>query len=1110
MLRRVCIKGFKSFAGEVTLDLGPGLNVIVGPNGSGKSNFAEAITWALGEQRAGRLRAPGMADVLYQGTGAQPPAGLAEVALQFDGGAAGAGPAEVEVGRRLTRAGDSDYRVNGASCRLLDLQETLSARGLGAESLAIIRQGQVEALATSRPAERRAMLDEAAGVGVAKRRRRRAEQKLARVAEKLDRARDLATELSSRARALERQARAAERAAALEGEIAELRESERAARALAAAEATTTAQAVHDVEREADTAAQGTLERARERRTAETEARGAAVTTLERAEALAATLRAAADRVGGRAELAQERLAELESRQERLGRARADAARRLLELEEQEAALGSELADASAALAAAQAAARTAEEVEIALRGTEIEASEAVRRAGAELAACEGTVVDADRRAAAAQGAIDRSAATLAEMRADAPESLERAEFRFEIAERRIERDRVRLAEATARVEDGTVELRAAEQRQREAAAEVRRLAPEGDDAVRGALGDGLEVEPGLERAVAGALGAFVDAQVAADLREARSSIDGGASAVVVPAPVRATATPPAGARPLRDAIVSCAAPMRAHVERLLTDAWLVDELERVPQGHTGIFVNAHGVVFRPADGTVSSTRAAWARKALHRRAEEAQDEAAEHVTGLVPRVAEATADREGIRRRLLASERAAARVAERLAAERAQAAARAERLERIGADFAEAERLKRDAADAAEAARGRVAALAAELDTAQEAVVAAREGAHTGAANLERRRTALRNARSESAAVDARAAGIQAQAAAARALIGAAETLPHDLALVARAAVALNAAAERLIPHAAAAGDAVGASRTAFTSVEERLSDALRAVEAAEAEANSQRERLHHAEVELRLAEERAAEAGPPPDEAPAERLDPDELAARLADLERRRIGIGAVNELAAQEREELAEREAHIAEQVKDLDDSGSALRGHLGELDAAVGEGFEAIFQAVSDRFAEVVELLFPGGVGRLRLVEPDEEGGDEGVEVEVIPAGKRPRAMSLMSGGERSLIAMGFCLALAMARPAPFYLLDEVEAALDDANLRRFLAVVRRLSDDTQFLVITHQQPTVEVADTLFGVTMGQDGVSQVLSRRLAQSVEGPARPYVRRQLRLVNS
>jgi chromosome segregation protein len=1110
MLKHVRIKGFKSFAGEVTLDLGPGLNVIVGPNGSGKSNFGEAIAWALGEQRAGRLRAPGMADVLYQGSGARPPAGLAEVALQFDGGAGGPTPTELEVGRRLTRAGDSDYRVNGASCRLLDVQETLSTRGLGTESLAVIRQGQVEALATSRPAERRAMLDEAAGVGVAKRRRRRAEQKLARVAEKLDRARDLATELASRGRALERQARAAERAAALEAEISQLREAERAARAVAAAAARDAAKAAHETERAADAAAQAVLDEARERRAATTDARAAAVSTLERAEALAATLRAATDRVGGRAELAQERLVELESRQERLGQARADAARNLLELEEQEAALGDELAGASAGLAAAQAAAHTAEETEITLRGAEIEASEAVRRAGAELAACEGAVVDADRRAAAAQEAVDRAGAALAEARRESPEPLERVELRLQVAERRVDRDRARLDASAAVVEDRTVELRAAEQRQREAAADARRLGADTGDAVRGALGEGLEVEPGLERAVAGAIGAFVDAQVAADLREAQAGIEAGASAVVVPAPARPSIAAPAGARPLRDAIVACPAPVREHVERLLANAWLVDDLAQVAPGQPGVFVNEEGVAFRPADGTVSSTQAAWARKALHRRALALQEEAAAEVGALEPLLAVAIAAREACRRRLLAGERSEARAAERLAAERAVAAARAERLERVAAELAEAERLRADALGARTSARARVDELAAELDAAQQAVGAARDAAHSGAAELERLRTALRDARSTAAAVDARAAGIQAQAAAARALIGAADTLPQDLALVARAEAALADAAARLEPQAESATVAVGEARAAFASAEERLSEAMRAVEAAEAGAGECRERLHRAEVDLRIAEERAAEAGPPPGDPPAEPMDPDELAAKLADLERRRLGIGAVNELAADERAELAAREAHIAEQVRDLEESGAALHTHLGELDAAVGEGFEAIFQAVSERFSEVVGLLFPGGTGRLRLVEPDEEGGDEGVEVEVIPAGKRARALSLMSGGERSLIAMAFCLALAMARPAPFYLLDEVEAALDDANLRRFLGVVRRLADDTQFIVITHQQPTVEVADTLFGVTMGQDGISQVLSRRLAQSVEGPARPYVRRQLRLVNS
>ena len=607
------------------------------------------------------------------------------------------------------------------------------------------------------------------------------------------------------------------------------------------------------------------------------------------------------------------------------------------------------------------------------------------------------------------------------------------------------------------------MELRAAEQRQREAAADARRLGIDTGDTMRGALGEGLEVESGLERAVAGAIGAFVDAQVAANVRDAQASIDAGASAVVVPAPARASSRVPPGARPLREAIVACPAPMRDHVERLLADAWLVDDLEQVAPGQSGVFVNAEGVVFRPADGTVSSTQAAWARKALHRRALKLQDEAAGEVSTLEPLVADALATREARRRRLLASERAEARVGERLVAERAVSAARAERLERITADLAEAERLKADALDGREIARRRVDELATELDVAQQAVGSARDAAHAGAAELERLRTALREARSTSAAVDARAAGIQAQAAAARALIGAAESLPQDLALVARAAIGprrRRRAASRRMPRPPPPRSAT--ARAAFATAEERLSDAMRAVEAAEAGATMCRERLHGAEVELRIAEERATEAGPPPDE-------PSRRSRWIPTSSPQSWPTSSVAASASVRSTSWPPRSAPSSPSARLTSPSRSRISTRAARRCTRTSVSWMPRWARASrrssrrcrTRFSEVVELLFPGGSGRLRLVEPDEEGGDEGVEVEVIPAGKRPRALSLMSGGERSLIAMGFCLALAMARPAPFYLLDEVEAALDDANLRRFLGVVRRLADETQF--VDHHPP-----------------------------------------------
>jgi len=236
MLKRLRVKGFKSFADPIDLEFGPGINVIVGPNGSGKSNISEAIAWALGEQRAGKLRAPAMQDILFSGGDGRQPVGMAEVSITLDGPVT-EGPAELGVTRRLTRAGDSGYKLNNGNCRLVDVLDSLSSRGLGPQSLSIIRQGQVDQICQSKPAAMRAILDEAAGTGLPKRRRHRAELRLKHVDDHLARARDLAGEIASRARSLERQARAAGRAAEVEKELTEAREALATARAVGAGRA---------------------------------------------------------------------------------------------------------------------------------------------------------------------------------------------------------------------------------------------------------------------------------------------------------------------------------------------------------------------------------------------------------------------------------------------------------------------------------------------------------------------------------------------------------------------------------------------------------------------------------------------------------------------------------------------------------------------------------------------------------------------------------------------------------------------------------------------------------------------------------------------------------
>jgi chromosome segregation ATPase len=224
-----------------------------------------------------------------------------------------------------------------------------------------------------------------------------------------------------------------------------------------------------------------------------------------------------------------------------------------------------------------------------------------------------------------------------------------------------------------------------------------------------------------------------------------------------------------------------------------------------------------------------------------------------------------------------------------------------------------------------------------------------------------------------------------------------------------------------------------------------------------------------------------------------PAEGDDREALAERLVRLERRRETLGAVNPLAKQEYDEEKERLTELTTQREDLERSLAELEKLRNELSETVERRFEETFAAVQQHFADVAQTLFPGGEGRLRLSEPDEDGPDDGsepgVEIELRPVGKRVTKLSLLSGGEKALGAISFLFALFLARPCPFYLLDEVEAALDDTNIGRFVELLRRYADRAQFIVITHQKRTMEAADSLYGVTMGADGVSQIVSRRV---------------------
>jgi chromosome segregation protein len=393
------------------------------------------------------------------------------------------------------------------------------------------------------------------------------------------------------------------------------------------------------------------------------------------------------------------------------------------------------------------------------------------------------------------------------------------------------------------------------------------------------------------------------------------------------------------------------------------------------------------------------------------------------------------------------------------------------------------------------EPGRGAAAFVGAAAEAVQLELEARRRSLAAGAQELERRRGEAVHAAEEAGrrATEARSAlerlgpgrAAPSNPALARGVLRAAQRLAEVL-------VAAQQTAGRLEAPLQARADA-GSGRV------RDLGEELRSLGAREAEARSAAaeaaQALGAVEVELARVEAEAQEARRRLEATgaePAEGESRDELEAKVERLERRRIALGQVNPLAREEYEREKERLAELAEQREDLERSLEELERLRAELTETVERRFAETFAAVRDNFEEVAQTLFPGGDGRLRLTEPEsdeEEEAEPGVEVELRPAGKRITRLSLLSGGEKALGAIAFLFSLFLARPAPFYLLDEVEAALDDRNITRFVELLRRYAGRAQFIVVTHQKGTMEAADTLYGVTMGQDGVTQVVSRRV---------------------
>jgi chromosome segregation protein len=1109
-LKSLTLKGFKSFPDRTRLDFGPGVSVVVGPNGSGKSNVTDAVLWAMGEQSPLAVRGQSMQDVIFGGGRGVQARGAAEVEIVLDNsdGTVDLPLSEISIVRRLDRAGEGGYRLNGARCRLTDVIEVLSDTGLGKEQHSVISQGRVEAIVTSKARDRRLLIEEAAGLGKHRKRRRRAQLKLERTQENLDRALDVEREARTRLRPLKRQAEAAELHERLDRQILQAR---------------------WELARDAAAGCRVELIAAEARvagaRTARSEIEAKLEQTIERRGLAERTLSERA----ARHDVLSKRAYEGRSAHERLG-------------------LRSEQIDASMQTVSRRIARMQQELSE--LSGAEQQPNEDRESApGAErIAALEAELAEIERKREQELGVelteLERS---LEQQRAHEQEVV------AQVAAAKPAREQAD-AEATSARERMMESERAVEAARREAARIGSELAA-ANQFLRGharawggareggpkALSEELRVNDGYELALAAALGGRLDAALVEDVAGAESLLDGagpdGGTALLaaggahagIEAPRAADgASMPPGTQRLLE-LVSGPAEVLALAARLLADAWVVERLEQVPSDFSGIAVTRAGRVWFAAWGEVRQLSEGGTERVLARRNER-------------DRLIAAT-------ERAVQGEQAA-----RGACDAALTEMQSFEHARDGAGQALRE-CERRQTEATEAVRRSEWLIEQRRAAPAEGPLAVRKAELEGRLSSERAQ-AERLAR-EAEQRRLRIARLHAQLAADRDVVSRAERLGVAVRAAAEAVQARFAALEQELAADRLAGERMAGELRACAVQEAELQAALRAagetVTGAEVAAQRLRDQAGEAALELKTVAERLGLPAPgvdgdaSGDDEAAARLDEDEIASlrsRVERLSRRREQLGPVNPLA---QEEYAEAVAHVEEMEgrrADLETALRELRGVIRDTDRQIQETFEETFQAAARNFEELVGDVFPGGSGRLRLVaeeqpprpvlggqsltgqgakagatqlvggaaaedgdaaieaaaeaesereemleEDSSEIGQLGVEIEITPAGKSSKRLSLLSGGEKSMTALAFLFAVFLARPCPFYILDEVEAALDDLNLDRFLALLRRYADRAQFIVITHQKRTMEAADYLFGVSMGGDGVSKVLSRRL---------------------
>ncbi|WP_242360633.1 chromosome segregation protein SMC [Anaeromyxobacter sp. SG17] len=1195
-IRRLDIVGFKSFMDKTVVAFDEGVTGVVGPNGCGKSNVADAIRWVLGEQSARHLRGRSMEDVIFNGSETKPPLSMAEVLLTFENDRPSELPtqyqgySEITVGRRLFRSGESEYLVNGVQSRLLDVNDIFFGSGVGRTAYSIIEQGRIGQIVSARPEDRRAIIEEAAGITKYKKRREAAERKMEATQQNMLRVADIVQELGKQLESLNRQARKAEKYKALRAQIRELELRSAAARYL---ELTATRRAAEDRHatlkaEEAEVVARlaeldGGIDGDRallaesEGRLAELGAKEHALESQARVsevsvEAAARELEQIAERTRAQAAevealkaqaeaLAQEREALLQQRDDLQSLVTTDETR-LVDAEaalrdagrEQGALQGeADRARAAAGAALSEATSHKSQLAQLERQRLDLRGRIQKNRGEADDLAQRASQLDGSRsRFVEKLGQTRQLKLRLDEQRGAQEEMLERTRAEFIQNEARLITIREELADKRSRLNSLLEIVRNYEGYGRGVRSLMTRAgqAEARDRGVFGLVADVVSAPAEYENAIEAVLGERLQYVIVESHSQGVEAIDylksaaEGRASLIPMARLRDAATagpaPDLGGHP--GVVASCLDVIRFEssyekvVRFLLGDALIVRDLPAALElwqqsGDKRTLVTLDGEVLDPYGVVTGGPLEGEGHGALQRRreAQELEDVvrgfeadfslAQERHRTLQARLLQLEAalkslDKDGREKELalLDQEKDLARVGEELERvgermgaleiERSQleetlaAFSREEEEHRVAAATAEAEVSRaeeraRDAVLRLEQTRQRGDVLTAELMNLKVKVAADAERREGIGAALKRIDDARREVDERRARLFAALSEANARAAELRSRLDGTrvdlDRLSQDLAGVreelsraraehegrAAASRAREAEARELRTRAETARSAMG---------EAALTAREHALELTHLEEQT-RERCQ-AELKWEVARFHLER---PPGEAERERL--DELKAQSERM-------GAINLTAIEEYDDLARRHEFMSTQKADLERSLADLKAAIVKINRASRERFQETFDLVNEKFQAVFPRLFNGGRAGLVLTQADGDG-EAGVEIFSQPPGKKLQSVNLLSGGEKALTAVSLIFAIFLIKPTPFCLLDEVDAPLDDANVGRYNEMVKEMSKTSQFILITHNKRTMEMVDTLYGVTMQEPGVSKLVSVRLSERTKEAA-------------